>query len=1041
MRILFFIFIINILQQQVTATEHQTYFFEKVGDEKQIPYQSIITMVEGNNGFLWLGTQYGLIRYDGYEFKNYHYSVNNSNSVSNNQVYRLAQDKQNRLYLGYKNNGFSVFDTKAHRFIHYNRETKVKPSHNKIYSILPTESGEILIATRLGIDFFDPDKKQLKTIKPTTVKNFSPRTAIIDNYNPNIAWIATNEALWRLDIKKRVFTHILNKDSKSSPLHLHQINSDIIWLTTYTDGVKKINLNTKKMSLLLKDVNLVLSILPFSTNEYWLMAQKKGIVKVNAKGEKIGTLKATPFNDHSIRDNRITSAVKLSSGTIFFGSWTGGLTRYTPNNNLFTSYFLGPKNTSPFNVTNVTEVANNTLLIGTNNGVLVFSVTTGNFLNNKDFFPESSPVLTARTSDFITLNSGTTWIATNKGIYEYNLLDKSLVHHLLPEPFEGSIMNIQIAKNNKTLFLKGTSTLLAYDIATKKAEALSVKGAKEKQLINGSRSHLTIDIDSNLFVHNGSDILMLPAGKKELIKLDISKTGVKTIFSIKKKPNGILVFTDKGIYTAENYQHKLPVLKLSDLSQSSLSYVNTENLQFDDQGRMWSSTKLFDFLNNNAVTFSKKDGVDLGMNWHGSYAKLNNGDLVFGGSKGIQITRPSKFEYVNDFPKIILTNYWYNGRLFEQSYQQQRNLDNISSVRFEFSALDYAEPDLIKYQYKLEGFDTDWQQASADNRTASYTNLPPSSYSLLVKSTNRIGDWGSEITKLATFTILPKYYQTWWFKLIISAFLLAILFKLHTYRLSRQLLFQQKEAQRELALERAELMAELVEKKNKLLADVSHELRTPLTVLKLQVESLQHKLDDDVESSYQALAEKLVDIERLISDIYQLAKSDIGALDLHFTELDFPETLNTWLGEFKLMVESQQLTWRYHNEISTEITINADAERIKQILANLLSNSIKYTDKPGSICLTCLADKNSLYLIIEDSSPSVPEDLQTQIFERLYRMEESRSRATGGAGLGLAICKSLVEAHDGIITAETAHLGGIKITIQLPLKVHEENMS
>jgi len=228
-------------------------------------------------------------------------------------------------------------------------------------------------------------------------------------------------------------------------------------------------------------------------------------------------------------------------------------------------------------------------------------------------------------------------------------------------------------------------------------------------------------------------------------------------------------------------------------------------------------------------------------------------------------------------------------------------------------------------------------------------------------------------------------------------------------------------------------MTELVENKNKLLADVSHELRTPLTVLKLQVESLQHNLDDDVGASYQALDEKLSDIGRLISDIYQLAQSDIGALELNLDDLEFPEAVNDWVKEFELLVRSNNLSWQFKNQLPQTVSINADINRIKQVLANLINNSVKYTDKPGKVCLSVYSKDSQLYITIEDSSPSVPANLQSQIFERLYRVEESRSRETGGSGLGLAICKSLIEAHNGIITASTSDQGGLTVTIQIPI--------
>jgi len=1026
------IYVVSFIAQASVASSAKTYFFEKVGNEKQIPTESIVTMIEGEGGFLWLGTQHGLTRYDGYQFKNYYYDVNNPNSVSNNQVYRLAQDKYNRIYLGYYNNGFSVFNTKEHKFTHYNNKTTLSPSHNKIYKILPTDSGKVLIATRLAIDIFDPNKKQIDSIKPSTVAKFSPRTAIIDNTDPNIAWIATNKAIWHLDIKQRKFTHYIARKDKSSPLHLKQISSNEIWLTTYASGVKKVDLITKKITNLLGDVDLVLDIFAFSKDEYWLMAHKKGIIRVNAKGEELGLLTATPFNDHSITDKKVSSAIRMSSGTIFVSSWASGLNKHTPNNNLFSSYFLGPNNTTPFNVSNVTEFANNTLLIGTNSGLLLFSLTTGAFLDIYRYIPKASPIHSARISDFLTLKNDTIWIVSDKGVFEYNMIDKKLLHHPLPKTLEGSIMNVQISKDQQTLYLKGTSAFLAYDIASREIEELHTEDENHKQLLSGSRSRLTVDAYSNLFVHNGNDIFMLIAGEDKVKKIDTSGTGINDIFSMKNNDNGILVFSDKGIYTAENYKNKIPKLVLSSLSLDSQSYVDSENLQFDNQGRMWNATKLYDFINEKIIEFGTKDGIDLGANWDGSYTKLKNGDLVFGGSKGIQITHPNNFKYIKTSPKIVLTNHWFNGVAQQPIFQRHTDIDNFSSIRFEFSALEYADPELIKYQYKLDGYDVNWQDTTAENRIASYTNLPPGNYTFLVKSTNKMQSWGGATT-LAHFRILPKYYQTWWFKLLSFVFLLTVLFKAIKYQLSRKFLIKQKEADRELAIERATMMSDLVDKKDRVLADVSHELRTPLTVLKLQIESLQHNLEDDLQSSYKEIDNKLSDIGSLINDIYQLAQSDIGALTLQYNVLSFPETINHWINEFQLFANDKQLTVSINNQLITSTIIEADVARLKQVLTNIISNSCSYTDAPGKIVITLSEKDDYLTITIDDSSPSVQQEQLSLIFERLYRAEKSRSRATGGSGLGLSICKSLVEAHNGIITAQASELGGLKVTIRLPV--------
>lgn len=232
---------------------------------------------------------------------------------------------------------------------------------------------------------------------------------------------------------------------------------------------------------------------------------------------------------------------------------------------------------------------------------------------------------------------------------------------------------------------------------------------------------------------------------------------------------------------------------------------------------------------------------------------------------------------------------------------------------------------------------------------------------------------------------------------------------------------------------KADISHKLLESKNQVFSDLSHELRTPISVLKLQVESLQHELDDNIQSSYQAIQNKLFDMEKLISDVGLLAQSDTGEMNLELCETPISERLEYWSDEFERLITSNDLHWQYENLVPINILINADASRLKQVLSNVLMNSVKYTTKPGTVSFSSAIMGKELYIVIEDSSPSVPEDQYINIFERLYRIESSRSRVTGGSGLGLAICKSLLEGHKGEISAENSALQGLKIIIKLPI--------
>ncbi|KPZ73465.1 Signal transduction histidine-protein kinase BaeS [Shewanella sp. P1-14-1] len=237
---------------------------------------------------------------------------------------------------------------------------------------------------------------------------------------------------------------------------------------------------------------------------------------------------------------------------------------------------------------------------------------------------------------------------------------------------------------------------------------------------------------------------------------------------------------------------------------------------------------------------------------------------------------------------------------------------------------------------------------------------------------------------------------------------------------------------RKLAILKANLYQDALNQKNQILADVSHELRTPLTALKLQVDALKYQLVDDVDLSYQKLGTKIDDLNHLISDIYELALSDVNGLSFEASQVDFVPILMNWGEEFEHYASAKGFEWHLAINANTAL-VNIDTDRIKQVLSNLLTNSIKYTDAPGQISLSLAVNSNNLILVLKDSSPGVPDEELEKIFERLYRVEKSRNRRTGGSGLGLSISQNIIEAHEGTIFASKSDLGGLAVTIRIPL--------
>lgn len=214
-------------------------------------------------------------------------------------------------------------------------------------------------------------------------------------------------------------------------------------------------------------------------------------------------------------------------------------------------------------------------------------------------------------------------------------------------------------------------------------------------------------------------------------------------------------------------------------------------------------------------------------------------------------------------------------------------------------------------------------------------------------------------------------------------------------------------------------------------ADISHELRTPLSVLRGEIEAMQDNIRPAGPESLKSLHAEVMRLNRLVDDLFQLSMSDIGALTYRKMRLDLALLLDEAIESFRPRFIEKNIAIASNRE-GKEFSVLGDPDRLDQLFDNLLDNSLKYTDPGGQVRIGLSMMTGTVAIRIEDSAPGIDTEQAARLFDRLYRVEGSRSRATGGSGLGLAICKNIVEAHEGSIIAEPSPLQGLRITVQLP---------
>ena len=218
------------------------------------------------------------------------------------------------------------------------------------------------------------------------------------------------------------------------------------------------------------------------------------------------------------------------------------------------------------------------------------------------------------------------------------------------------------------------------------------------------------------------------------------------------------------------------------------------------------------------------------------------------------------------------------------------------------------------------------------------------------------------------------------------------------------------------------------------IADISHELRTPLTILRGEIEAMQDGIRPISPERLNALHSQVMNLNRLVGDLYELSMSDIGALNYQKQNVDLEEIVTATLAGVSKDFNEKNISIDLDYGAGDRFIIFADPDRLKQLFTNLLVNSYRYTDPGGALKIGVTRENEYVVIALLDSAPGVHEKDLPHLFERLYRPDSSRNRQTGGAGLGLSICKNIVEAHGGRISAHASPLGGLGITVALPLE-------
>ena len=817
-------------------------YFQSVGDNEAIPSGVVTSLAQDHSGILWIGTEGGLIRYDGYRFRKYVHTAENPHSLAGDYVSALYVDADGYLWIGTSSDGLSRFDAQTEQFENYRHDDAVPSSlgSGMTWAIARDASGGTWVGNEAGLDHLAPGEHAWRHFRHSDKDEHSLAQDLVHNLlvdRHGSLWVGTGAGLQRLRPDGKSFENVAvparssDADSKaaSDVRALFEAKDGKIWFGTRKHGAAWIIPGKSEPHWLPVDPERadalahgwVRAISQPQADNIWLGSYGGGLAIVNAADGRVEKRLRHDLSDpSSLALDGVGAMLTDRAGQLWLGTWGGGLQRYNPLNRAFRLLRHSPirsESLSQSEVDSVLELDDGRILVGTDaNGIDILDRQRGLIGGYRPVPGKHGALADAAIFGLAKTPDGALWAGTKQagamrlaqGATEWEGYG---VAQGLPSLGVSKMMTTKAGE----LWVGTDAGIAHWQPAVKRFETFMTADGQTL------RAHVySIEEDGKGRLWAGTD-----AG---LWVLEPDTRTLKAIHAAPDQSDGLssddiagLMVDHKGalwVSTAQGFdrmtswdgehaqfQHMSAVFGHPGMSLG-------DGPMEDRQGRIWTDKFVLDPAHLRIYALSKADGLDIGTNWDESYGRTHDGLMLYGGTQGMAIIDPEKFQPWNYQPPVVPSEIKINGThaplgLLENGLTLSPEQRDFS---VEFSALDFSAPTKNRYAYRLLGYDRDWIETDAEHRIASYGNLWPGDYTLEVRGSNRVGEWSKNELSIPV-KVVPAFWQRGWFLLLSILLAGAAVYSAYRWRVAQ--LHAQAESLRNLVAQRTH---ELLEKNSEL---------------------------------------------------------------------------------------------------------------------------------------------------------------------------------------------------------------------------------
>ncbi|QCX37414.1 response regulator [Aureibaculum algae] len=1022
----------------------QEYYFKHYQVEDGLSHNTVQTAIQGKQGFLWFGTKDGLNRFDGYHFKTFRNSVNDSTSIGSNYIECLLEFNDT-LWVGTDSGVY-----------HYNENKEnfdlIKVSKNRpILDIEHDNKGNLWYIGGSTLFKYNIASKETKIFDTEIYFHNEELTRTPDGE----IWTAMGSLIRHYKSKTNSFNEIkiTSKKDTEVPIRINKLfalDNNTILIGTRDHGVFSYDIKNRVTKHLMPEITEPLFVRDFikgENGELWI-ATELGIYIYNFEDKSYKNLRKSYNNPYSLSDNAVYTLARDKEGGIWIGTYFGGINYYPKQYTTFHKYFpkISENSISGNAVREIREDKDGNLWIGTEDaGLNKLNPKTGIFTNYNSTIENST--LSHYNIHGILPQDETLWIGTfEHGIDIMNTKTEKVIKTYKTDGNSGLSSNFAFTlyegKNNQ-IYVVTTSGVQIFDPKTNKFSTIEAfpEGIFFTSFMEDSKGILWAGTYWNgLFFYDPSTNKSGVYSKQDLnVNNGISSNAINGIFEDSEQ--NIWITTENGLNLFHRNSKDFKKYDVNDGFPSSAFYAIIE----DRNNLLWITTSKglvsYNPKTEHKSTYTKANGLLSDQFNYNSAYKDEHGTMYFGSVNGMISFNPENFIKNNYKPTILITGFKINNEevplktkgspltksiTFTNKIQLQPDQTTFS---LDFSALSFTAPEMTDYWFKLKGLHEDWVYLQKKH-SVYFTELPSGKYDFMVKSLNNNGVWSEEVSTLK-IEILPVFWKSSLaYSLYILCTILATLVVLRLY--NSRIKIKNFNTLREINNKKEK---EIFQSKIEFFTNVSHEIRTPLTLIKSPLEKLLKNVEpgSDLSDNLNIMDKNTSRLLDLTNQLLDFRKAELENMALTFVKTNISLLLKDTHTRFSQIILEKNIEFDIVLN-SQNIYAYVDAEALKKILSNLLNNAIKYADQKVIVSLT--SSEDSIQLTVKNDGVLIPAHLKNKIFEPFFREQEVKNDHQPGTGIGLSLAQSLTDLHKGNLYLDTSDANMNIFVLKLP--IHQE---